>query len=62
MLQRNALGPGRIFRRIDVEEGVNRLIGPISNSDAMSRGPNLDFVQVLLDQCFAQILAQPQRP
>ena len=28
----------------------------------MSRGPNLDFVQVLLDQCFAQIVAQCQRP
>src|SRR5665213_1605588 len=62
MLQRNALGAFGIFRRVDVEERVDRLGRPLGDGNAMPRGPDLDLPQILLDQCLAKAPAQRQRP
>ena len=42
LLQRNALDAGRIFRRVDVEKRIDRLVRPVGDGDTMPRDPNLD--------------------
>src|SRR5262245_55877844 len=61
-LRRNTLGRSHVFGRVDVEEGVDRLRRPVGDGDAMARGPDLDLVQALNHQRFAQVLAQLDRP
>src|SRR5207344_363302 len=62
LLQRNALCACGIFRRVDVEKGIDRLIRPVGDGDTMPRGPDLDLAHVLFDERLAQIFAQRQRP
>ncbi len=59
---RNALGLGRIFRRVDVEERVDRRRRPIGDGNTVTRGPDLDLVQALLEERLAQVIAQRNRP
>ena len=62
LLPRDALGLRRILRRVDVEERIDRRVGPVGDGDAMAGGPDLDLVQVLLDQGLAQVVPQGDRP
>ena len=62
MLQCNALGAGRIFRCIDVEKRIDRLIRPVRNRDTVPRRPDLDLAEIVLGQSLAQVRAQRQRP
>src|SRR5262249_5468013 len=62
MLQCDALSVRGIFRSVDIEEGIDRLVRPVGNRDTMPRGPHLDLAQVFIDQRLSQILEQRQRP
>src|SRR4029077_8901368 len=62
MLQRNALGAFGIFRRVDVEERVDRLGRPLGDGDAMPRGPDLDLSHILLNQRLSKAPAPGPRP
>jgi len=44
MLQRNALGAGGVFRCIDVEKRINRLIRPIGDRNTMPSGDQVGSV------------------
>ena len=43
LLQRNALGASGVFRCVDVEKRIDRLVRPVGDGDTMPRGPNLDL-------------------
>jgi len=46
---RERLRPRRIFRRVDVEERIDRLGGPIGDGDAVACGPGFDLAQAFSD-------------
>src|SRR5512139_1729761 len=50
MLHCNAGGALGVLRRVDVKEGVDRLVRPVGDGDAMPRRPHLNLVQAFLDQ------------
>ena len=62
LLRCNALGLGRIVGRVDVEERIDRRRRPVGERDAVAGGPDLDLVQALLDQRFAQVVTQRNPP
>ena len=62
ILRRKRFGARRVFRRVDVEERIDRLGRPIGDGDAVPRRPDFDLAQVLVDQRAPQILAQRDRP
>src|SRR5882724_6444186 len=55
ILRRDVSGTIPVRGRIHVEKGIHRLIRPFGDRDAMPRRPDLDLVQVLLDERVAQI-------
>src|SRR4051812_46101863 len=56
------LGARQVLRRIDVEEGVDRLGRPVGDRDPVPRGPDLDLAQVLLNERLAQVLPERDGP
>src|ERR1700682_3959032 len=62
LLPRDTLGLGGTLGRIDVEEGVDRRVGPVGDGDAVAGGPGFDLAQIVLDQRLAQIGSQPDPP
>ena len=57
ILRRDPSGLGGIFRRVDVEERIDRRGRPIRDGDAVACRPHLDLVQPLLRERAPQILA-----
>src|SRR5215469_13636674 len=67
--QQSALGElqqfgGRfeILRTVGVEERVDRAMSERDRNEAMTRRPFVDLTYAVVDNCAAEILAQPQRP
>ena len=56
-LGRDGLCLGDVFRRIDVEERIDRLLRPVGNGDAVPRGPDFDLMQPLDLKRLAQVVA-----
>src|SRR5215467_14860538 len=66
-LRRSILGGeagrlGYVLGGVDVEERIDRTVGPFGERDAVARGPYLDLAQSVMDERVAQVLAQRNRP
>ena len=62
ILRGDIRGAGGVFGRVDVEERIDRRGRPIGEGDAVTRRPDFDLAQAVVDQRAAQILAQRDRP
>src|SRR5258707_10071871 len=60
--RRQSLGFRRIFRRVDIEERIDRLRRPIRNRDAVAGGPYFDLAKTFRDKGTPPVLAQGDRP
>src|SRR5229473_253414 len=62
MLRRDTIGRRGVLGRIHVEERVDRRFRPVREGDPVAAGPDLDLVQVLVDERAAQFGPQRDRP
>src|SRR5215831_21140872 len=60
--ERQSLRFGRILRRIDVKERIERLCRPFRDGDTVAGGPHLNLAKAFVDQRVPQVLAQGDRP